>query len=133
MTPSSMAAGAPGEGTTVRRSVPPELRADLPAHDPEAARRQTRELLSRTAEAVASAEAAVQRLQPGYPSSFSATVTWLKGKNLQALSAAGRDPFAALAEVRRIWGEVESTASALVANARGISSRMGRIDSGRIS
>ncbi len=123
-----MSGSVPGLGeTTVSYSGPPELRSTLPAHDPEMARRLAREVLHRTANYVANAEAAVSRLAPGYPTSFDATLMWLKAQNLKSLDAASRDPFAALAEVRVIGGRVEDTASALIASARGISSRMGRI------
>ena len=127
-----MSLGVPGLGeTVVEYAGPTELRLDVPARDPEQARQIARDLLSRTASLVADAEAAVGRLGSGYPSSFLSTVSYLRNQNQRALGVVSGEPFAALAEIRRIADDVEQTAAALTAATRGASQRIARI--GRIS
>ena len=83
--------------TTVTYTGPADLRLALPARSDEQARAKARDLLSRSAEAVARAEGEVSRLAPGYPRSFDATLAFLRGRNLAALDAAqGADAFASL-------------------------------------
>ena len=125
---SNMARGIPGMGeTTVTYTGPADLRLALPARSDEQARAKARDLLSRSAEAVARAEGEVSRLAPGYPRSFDATLAFLRGRNLAALDAAqGADAFGSLGLVERAAADVESTARSLLEAARGISQRIRR-------
>ena len=127
-----MSRGVPGRGeTVVEYAGPTELRLDVPARDPEQARQIARDLLSRPASLVAAAAASVGRLGSGYPSSFLSTVSYLRNQNQRALGVVSGEPFAALAEIRRIADDVEQAAAALTAATRGASQRIARI--GRIS
>lgn len=119
-------AGVPGEQrTTIAYAGPSELRDDLPGRTTEQARQITRDLLQRTANAVADAQGAVGSLGGGYPSSFDNALVYLRSRNQAALAAAqASDPVRALADVRKISDEAIETARSLVEAARSASGRV---------